>query len=130
MNARSFQLAEHFLSLDGHGRVSHHDGGAKFWADMSAQTDMLATLVSYGSSEKDWPHWEMHPKGDEVLFLVEGETTFILEKPEGGDERVTLKAGDSFVIPAGVWHRAFVHKPSKTLFITYGEGASHKPVAA
>jgi mannose-6-phosphate isomerase-like protein (cupin superfamily) len=125
----AFKLAEHYLSLDGQGRVKHHDGGETFWSNMAAQ-DVLGTLVSFGESESDWPHWEMHPQGDEVLFVVDGEITLILENPAGGDERVRMAAYDSFVIPAGAWHRALIHRPAKTLFITYGAGTRHKPVAS
>jgi mannose-6-phosphate isomerase-like protein (cupin superfamily) len=128
VSAESFKLRDHFLSLDGDGHVAHHDGGAKFWSNMGAQ-NVLGTLISLGDSHSDWPHWEMHPKGDEVLFLVEGDVTMVLEKPDGGDERLRMKAHDSFVIPAGTWHRAIIHEPSKMMFITYGEGTSHKPVA-
>ncbi|WP_416899855.1 MAG: cupin domain-containing protein [Minwuia sp.] len=48
--------------------------------------------------------WERHPNGDELVQVLEGETTMTL-LTEGDGERHTLTAGQFIVVPAGVWHR-------------------------
>src|SRR3954454_19674419 len=53
----------------------------------------------------DPPHGgEMHPDGDELLFLVSGAVTVTLELPDG-DRQVALGAGDAVVVPQGIWHQ-------------------------
>jgi mannose-6-phosphate isomerase-like protein (cupin superfamily) len=124
----AFDLQAHYLSLDGAGAVAHHDGGDSFWSTVDTRTDLLATLVSCFDQGADWPHWEMHPAGEEILVLLEGEMTMILD--DGRDERrVQLLAKQACVVPRGVWHRALVPRPSMLLAITYGEGTQHRPVA-
>ena len=66
-----FDLETTFLGLSGDGEVTQMPVGPDFWPTMDRNPNMRATLVSFGTGEGDWPHWEMHPKGDEVLVLVE-----------------------------------------------------------
>ena len=103
--------------------------GPDFWPTMDRNPNMRATLVSFGTGEGDWPHWEMHPKGDEVLVLVEGSLTLILDEA-GVERRQDMTAGQTLVVPKGAWHRAIGQRGVKMLFITYGEGTQHRPVAA
>jgi mannose-6-phosphate isomerase-like protein (cupin superfamily) len=48
--------------------------------------------------------WERHAKGDELVFVVEGETTLILLVD---DEEVpnALSGGELLVVPRNTWHR-------------------------
>ena len=49
----------------------------------------------------DPPHdGEMHPDGDELLYLVSGAVTVTLEL-SGGNTQVDLGAGDALVVPQG-----------------------------
>ena len=73
----------------------------------------------------DWTNWEMHPAGDEILFMLEGKATFVLELSDGLRE-VVLSAGRLLVIPKGVWHTARVSEPSRLLAITAGSGTQHR----
>jgi mannose-6-phosphate isomerase-like protein (cupin superfamily) len=49
------------------------------------------------------PRWEMHPSGDELLQVIDGELelTLLGEKER---TRITLKPGFAFIVPRGVWH--------------------------
>lgn len=50
--------------------------------------------------------WERHNAGDELVQVLEGETTMTLltgDDPEG--EQHTLTAGQFLIVPQGVWHR-------------------------
>ncbi len=61
--------------------------------------------------------WERHPMGDELLQVIDGETTLVLwlDKTE---HRQTLTTGDLFVVPANVWHRFKTPNGVKILTIT------------
>lgn len=74
------------------------------------------------------PHGgEMHPDGDEVLYLVSGEATVIFEDPALDD--LTVRAGDGLVIPKGVWHRIDFDAPITVVYVTPGPRFEHRPVA-
>jgi mannose-6-phosphate isomerase-like protein (cupin superfamily) len=48
--------------------------------------------------------WERHPKGDEIVQIIDGTTTLHV----AGDDRseaFTLSAGALVIIPQGAWHR-------------------------
>ena len=69
-----------------------------------------------------WPTWEMHPEGDEFVYLLEGDTDFVLW--ENGAERV-VRVSDPMsyvVVPKGVWHTARPHARTAMLFVTPGAG--------
>jgi hypothetical protein len=51
-------------------------------------------LVTAGHPEAEWPHWEMHPKGEELIFLLSGSVELIVED-EGGEHVVPMRRGRS-----------------------------------
>ena len=66
------------------------------------------------------PHdGEMHPDGDELLFLVSGSATVRLEL-DGATTEVDLRAGDAIVVPQGTWHQITAVEPGQLLHITPG----------
>jgi quercetin dioxygenase-like cupin family protein len=125
----AYDLETTFLGLSGDGEVTRMPVGPDFWQTLGSNPNMRATMVSFGAGEGDWKHWEMHPKGDEVLIAVEGSGTLILDI-DGREEPHELSAGSTFVVPAGIWHRAVDQRGLKIIFMTYGEGTDHRPVAA
>ncbi len=80
-------------------------------------------LVTVNSFDSDWPFWERHPNGDEIVCLISGRITFVLE---GIGERELSKPGDFAFVPKGTWHTARVAEPTTMVFITAGEGTEHK----
>lgn len=48
--------------------------------------------------------WERHPKGDEIVQILEGEATLRLITAEG-PQALQLKAGMMVVVPQNVWHQ-------------------------
>lgn len=119
-------LEDTYLSLDGQGRLNRHPAEG-FWEGVDDNPDLLSTLVSAYVSETDWPNWEMHPGGDEVLILIEGRMTMVLDEP-GGERRIEMSPGATCIVPKGVWHRAIVPEASRFIGITYGAGTTHRPV--
>jgi len=120
-----FDLETTYLSLDGAGAVAEHPGGAAFWASVETNATLKGTLVIVVAGDSDWPHWEMHPAGQEILVMLEGEQTLLLDGG-AGETRHLMTAGTTLVVPAGVWHRALIDQPTRMLAITYGAGTQHR----
>jgi mannose-6-phosphate isomerase-like protein (cupin superfamily) len=90
---------------------------------MGSEHGRLLTVLTMNA---DWTNWEMHPVGDELLFMLEGSATFLLDLPDGV-KKVAFNAERLLVIPRGVWHTAKVSEPARLLAITAGHGTQHKP---
>lgn len=48
--------------------------------------------------------WEIHPKGDEIVQILDGATSLTI-LIEGGEEILQLSAGMLVVVPPNCWHR-------------------------
>jgi uncharacterized cupin superfamily protein len=81
-------------------------------------------LVSIFGFDSDWPTWERHPAGDEIVCLLSGRATFILEDGKRIDVR---EPGEFVIVPKGMWHTAKTTEPTKMVFVTPGEGTENKP---
>ncbi|MEM9620287.1 MAG: cupin domain-containing protein [Pseudomonadota bacterium] len=72
------------------------------------------------------PHGgEMHPDGDEVLYVVSGRIRLIYDNAP--DLPMVLAAGDACIIPAGEWHRLEVLEPARLIHVTPGPGGDARP---
>jgi quercetin dioxygenase-like cupin family protein len=47
--------------------------------------------------------------------------------PDGSESSIELGPGDYAINPPGVWHTADTGGPVVALFVTVGEGTTHKP---
>jgi mannose-6-phosphate isomerase-like protein (cupin superfamily) len=75
---------------------------------------------------EDPPHdGEMHPDGDELLFVVSGRFHVSLELDTEPRE-IELVGGDALVVPRGVWHLVAVQEPGQLVHITPGPGGEHR----
>ena len=53
--------------------------GKDFWEKIAERTDLgEGRLVMVGGASEDWKHWEMHPVGEEVLYLLSGALDLVL----------------------------------------------------
>jgi len=78
----------------------------------------------------DAPHdGEMHPDGDELLYLLSGAVTVRLELADG-DRTVEMAASDALVVPQGVWHRVTLREPGQLLHIAPGPRGEHRPLGS
>ncbi len=119
-----WKLGETFANLTDDGSVTPVPVDADFW---TSGVEQLAPgrLVSYFQNEADWTNWEMHPKGDEWIFLLSGVMVLILE--EGTSiKKLRFSGGEFTIVPKGVWHTADIIEAGASLFITPGEGTRHK----
>lgn len=138
MEDDTIDVLKNYLLLEPDGTAVRLPGGEEFWSQLMSDdaTDSgirqlmdseKGRLLSASSMGADWTNWEMHPAGDEVLFMLEGKATFVIDHSDGLRE-VTLSAGRLLVIPRGVWHTAKVSEPARLLAITAGSGTQHRPV--
>jgi len=133
----TFDLLKNYFLLEPDGAAISLPGGWDFWSQlmsgdasdpgirrlMGSEHGRLLTVLTMNA---DWTNWEMHPVGDELLFMLEGSATFLLDLLDGVRE-VALNAGRLLVIPRGVWHTAKMSGPARLLTITTGHGTQHKP---
>jgi quercetin dioxygenase-like cupin family protein len=85
-------------------------------------------LVATFAFEADWTTWERHPAGDELVCLLAGKVTLVLDRDRGREAVELNKPGEYVLVPKGAWHTARTNVPSRMLFVTPGEGTENKPV--
>ena len=122
----SLDLATTFLALSGAGAATELPG-EDFMARLGHAPEDMAYLVGVYPFTADWPHWEMHPKGHEVLVMLDGVLEMTLDR-DGVLSTVAMSPGATLVIPPGAWHVAKILQPGKLIGITYGEGTQHRPL--
>jgi mannose-6-phosphate isomerase-like protein (cupin superfamily) len=73
------------------------------------------------------PHnGEMHPDGDEVLYLVSGRVRVVFPDDEHDD--IDVAPGDGLIIPQGTWHRVDILAPSCIVYLTPGPNNQYRPL--
>jgi predicted enzyme related to lactoylglutathione lyase/mannose-6-phosphate isomerase-like protein (cupin superfamily) len=123
-------LSTQNVILDATSSAHAVQGGDAFWKALMAgelpevERGRLVALFDYAS---DWRTWEMHPDGEELVILVSGRATFVLETPDGERELVLERAGQMVIVPRGTWHTARTDEPVRMLFVTAGKGTEHRP---
>lgn len=117
-----------FAVINGHKQVSTETADASLYQRLEENYEHFkdCELVSCYTFEDDWDSWEMHPAGDELVVLLSGEITFVIEVGSKASSLKLSESGDYAIVPQGCWHTAKVHAPSQMLFITPGEGTQHK----
>ncbi len=70
---------------------------------------------------------ERHPDGDELIYLVSGDVTVVIEAP-GAEEHHSLCPGDALIVSRGLWHRIEVDRPARLLHLTPGPSGQHRPL--
>lgn len=120
-----------YLHFQDGGRADTVPVSESFWKEMAEgmhpRLDQGRLMSAFTFSEA-WPVWERHPAGEELVMLLSGAATLVLE--ESGQERtVELSAPGSYVlVPPNVWHTARASAPATMLFLTPGAGTEHRPV--
>jgi hypothetical protein len=72
-------------------------------------------LIATFAFDADWTTWERHPAGDELVCLLSGSATLVLDR-DGARETIELQ------------HTARTNVPTNMLLVTPGEGTENKPV--
>ena len=131
---RSTTALEHtFAVYDPQGRATpiiEYTADFDFWQRLRRRYGDFAgrTLVSGFAFDRDWPNWEIHPHGDELVCALRGDFDLVLDEPQGLRRVRLAQPGDFAIVPRGTWHTARVHAPSAALFITPGQGTMNRPI--
>lgn len=115
----------HFAHLLEGGGVRPVAVDADFWSKRVAELPP-GRLVSLFELSADWTSWEMHPEDDELIMMLTGRASLILEDA-GAATTQPLEAGAFSIAPKGVWHTMDVLEKGRALFITAGAGTQHRP---
>jgi mannose-6-phosphate isomerase-like protein (cupin superfamily) len=128
---KPYNLSNTFLRLRGDTSVEALPVDDDFWEKIASGRlgDFHHEyLVTCHAMEADWPTWEVHPQGDEIVCLLAGHVTFIFEQEDENQTLDLAEPGAYGIVPKGTWHTAKVIAPSRMFFITAGEGTRHRPV--
>ena len=116
-------LTDTYLLLDAGPGLSMIPVDEDFWATIHERTDLDdGRLVMASSMTADWSGWEMHPDGDEVILITEGEVRVHTDP----GTPVVVRAPNLVIMPAGTWHTMDVIEPARVVTITWGAGTQHR----
>src|SRR5262245_3956445 len=102
---QSFALEHTYVQLEDGPAARPVPVDADFWQRIGERADLRAgRLVMVSLQGADWPQWEMHPAGDELVCLLSGAVDLILEI-DGAERRVALRGRSFVIVPQGIWHR-------------------------
>lgn len=78
--------------------------------------------------EANAPHnGEMHPDGDEFLYVISGRLRVVSESDPSAP--VILGPGDACIVHRGEWHKVEMIEPAQLLHVTPGPNGDHRPLA-
>ncbi len=134
MESSGLNTAQNILSTYLHvqegGRSVAVPVSGSFWEELaSGAHSHLAQgrLMSAFTFSEPWSSWERHPAGEELVLLVAGAATIVLDE-SGTRREVSLSTpGDFVLVPPGIWHTAQPASPTTMLFLTPGAGTEHRP---
>lgn len=116
-------IADNFVALDDTNGARALNVDANFWESLEkGEFGDFSRLISYFEFESDWETWEIHPSGEEFVYLIEGEVELILESNGVTSDLVMDKANTFIIVPKGTWHTANVRKPSKCFLSRRAKG--------
>lgn len=121
-----------YLHFGSGGCVNPIAVSESFWSELAVgkypELDQGRLMSAFTFSEP-WSVWERHPAGDELVMLLSGTVTLVVE---GDQECEVLMStpGAYILVPRNVWHTARTAVPTTLLFFTPGAGTEHRPVVA
>ncbi len=75
----------------------------------------------------DPPHnGEMHPNGDEILYVVSGR--FRVTGESDPDNAIVLEAGSACIVRKGEWHKVTLMEAGQLIHITPGPDGVYRPL--
>lgn len=122
-----------YLHFQDGGRADAIPVSDSFWQELAAgahpQLDRGRLMSAFTFSEP-WSMWERHPAGEELVMLLSGAATVVLD--EAGEQRSVLldSPGSYVLVPRNIWHTTHTAVPTTMLFLTPGAGTEHRPVEA
>ena len=98
-----YDLNTDFLRLRGDCTTEALALGDQFWPQlMSGKLGDFhhEYLVATSAFDRDWSNWECHPNGDEIVLLLAGRATFVLETSAGERREELAGVGEYVRVPA------------------------------
>ena len=84
-------------------------------------------IFGVATMSENSPHGgEMHPDGDEVLYLISGKIKVVFLDDDKAD--IDVRPGEGLVVPKGTWHRVDIIEPSQIVYLTPGPNNQFRPV--
>jgi uncharacterized cupin superfamily protein len=129
-NPGPFNLASTYLRLRPDNSAEPLTVDEEFWPKLMSgklgtfHRESLVTMISFDST---WNNWEMHPNGEELVCLMSGKVSMVLEIDGRQVVAKLLAPGDYVLVPKGTWHTARTNETCTMLFVTPGEGTEHRP---
>src|ERR1700730_7308025 len=122
--AKSFDLESTFIVLQPDQSATAVDVTPTLYEDLNKRFEGFRDrrLISSFSFESDWTMWEMHPVGDEIVYLLSGDVELILEREDFRSSVHLSEPGAYTIVPRGTWHTAKTNVPTNMLFVTPGQG--------
>jgi len=128
--ASAYDLAATYLHIKSNSTVVPVEVDEEFWARIHERTHLHeGRMVMLLPMTEDWPTWERHPAGDEIVYMLSGAMYLVLKLPVG-ERSVSLTAKHACIVPRGIWHTGKVREPGEALFITPGVGTENRPLGA
>ncbi|MFI8382462.1 cupin domain-containing protein [Pseudomonas sp. NPDC079086] len=125
------EILHSYLHVQDGGKTEQIAVTEQFWSDVvnGARPELdQGRLMSAFSFSANWPSWERHPAGEELVMLLSGSAVLLLEEANGERALLLDTVGSYVLVPQGVWHTARTTQPTTLLFLTPGAGTEHRPV--
>lgn len=109
------------------GLITQIEVTPEFWPTIDQRAELQhGRLMCQLDFEGGWNSWEIHPHGDELVFITKGDATLILDR-DGKHEPIAATAGQCIVVPQNTWHTADANAAWSAVFITPGKGTFNRP---
>jgi len=121
------KLAEVFAVLRPNQQIQPVPVTPKIYANLDADFGGFRghVLISSHEFSEDWPTWERHPAGDEMVMLLSGTATLVLRTDDGDRPIEITEPGSYVIVPQNTWHTARISRAARMLFVTPGEGTEN-----
>jgi mannose-6-phosphate isomerase-like protein (cupin superfamily) len=123
----AFDLISTYIHLEDGGSAVPVEVGDDFWQTIDQRSDLREGRLICAFHMTEDSNWEIHPAGDEIVYLLSGAVDFVLEEQDK-EQVVELRTRAACIVPRSVWHRLVIRMPSDLLFITPGKGTQTRPV--
>lgn len=120
-------LSSNFVVIDSQLHAHTVPVSPSLYADLDANFHNFESciLVAEYTFDADWPSWEMHPAGDEILILVSGAAEIQLLQNGKIVPIIFDQIGTCLIVPRATWHTAKIKQSCRIVFMTPGEGTQH-----
>jgi mannose-6-phosphate isomerase-like protein (cupin superfamily) len=106
----------------------HHDLSVTPRATKPGPPERIdGVTIGFVSVTGNSPHnGEVHPDGDEILYVISGRLRVIGESDP--NSALDLGPGDACIVRKGEWHRVLTVEPAQLIHITPGPRGDYRPL--